>query len=328
MSGEIDMRLHLATNAARFAWYYGVNQLVDRSARRLGQRPRYRPSRPVPSERELLAELAQLAFKDAQHVRDGTYPAMEGDTGAVIRNVGRVRAMFADLPSAMSRRASHDAGSVRAEAGADEFPDYYTQDFHFQSGGYLSDQSARLYDVQVETLFYGSAQLMRRAALAPVARALAGRDQRKLAVLDVACGTGRLLRELRLAWPALGLTGLDLSQAYLNEARRHLKPLRPARLVAGNAEVLPFGDASQNIVTTVFLHHELPPDVRRRVVAEIARVLKPGGLYVFVDSLKMGDRPEWDGLLEAFPVRFHEPYFRLYAIDDLNGMFTAAGLVP
>jgi hypothetical protein len=40
----------------------------------------------------------------------------------------------------------------------------------------------------------------------------------------------------------------------------------------------------------------------------------------------MGDKPGWDGLLEAFPERFHEPYFRHYSIDDLDALFTAAGL--
>ena len=96
--------------------------------------------------------------------------------------------------------------------------------------------------------------------------------------------------------------------------------------IAANAESIPLPDASQDIVTTVFLFHELPPDVRRRVTAEMARVLKPGGLLVFIDSLQMGDRPGWDGLLEAFPARFHEPYYRHYAIDDLDGVFSEAGL--
>jgi hypothetical protein len=47
-----------------------------------------------------------------------------------------------------------------------------------------------------------------------------------------------------------------------------------------------------------------------------------------VDSLQMGDRPDWDGLLEAFPVRFHEPYYAHYAADDLDAMFTDTGLEP
>jgi hypothetical protein len=57
-------------------------------------------------------------------------------------------------------------------------------------------------------------------------------------------------------------------------------------------------------------------------------VLKPGGLFVFLDSLQIGDRPGWDGLLESFPVRFHEPYYRGYLIDDLDAVFTDAGLLP
>ena len=64
----------------------------------------------------------------------------------------------------------------------------------------------------------------------------------------------------------------------------------------------------------------------RQVTAEVARVLRPGGLFVFMDSLQMGDKPGWDGMLEAFPHRFHEPYYRHYAMDDLDGMFGAAGL--
>jgi ubiquinone/menaquinone biosynthesis C-methylase UbiE len=91
---------------------------------------------------------------------------------------------------------------------------------------------------------------------------------------------------------------------------------------------MPLASASVDIVTSIFLFHELPPEVRRAVTAEIARVLKPSGLFVFLDSLQMGDRPGWDGLIEAFPERFHEPYYRHYAIEDLEGMFRAAGLEP
>jgi ubiquinone/menaquinone biosynthesis C-methylase UbiE len=58
----------------------------------------------------------------------------------------------------------------------------------------------------------------------------------------------------------------------------------------------------------------------------MARVLKPGGALVFIDSLQMGDRPGWDGLLEAFPARFHEPYYRHYTIDDIAGVFNDVGL--
>jgi len=70
----------------------------------------------------------------------------------------------------------------------------------------------------------------------------------------------------------------------------------------------------------------LPRDVRRTVIGELRRVLKPGGRLVFVDSLQYGDRPGWDGLLEAFPQRFHEPYYGDYLEDDLEAAFCAASL--
>src|SRR5262249_12937915 len=136
------------------------------------------------------------------------------------------------------------------------------------------------------------------------------------------------LRQVRLAYPAIGLKGLDLSRAYLDEARRHVGSLRPPELIEAAAEKMPLPDASVDIATAIFLFHELPPDVRRQLAAAIARVLQPGGLFVFIDSLQMGDRRGWDGLLEAFPMRFHEPYYRHYAVDDLDAMFTLAGLSP
>ncbi len=326
MGGPIDMAIQLAANTARFGWYYGLNQIMDRRVARLGGRSSYRPRRRVPDRQQLLQALLALLVADAKAVRSGHYPPMDATPDDFPDHVRRIGAMLNDLPSTVSRRAAAQADSVLNEPGVTALPDYYRQDFHFQTGGYLSPSSARLYDVQVETLFYGAANAMRRVALAPIADEIAGRDQRRMSLLDVACGTGRLLRQIRLAFPALPLYGLDLSQAYLDEAAAHLINLRAARLVAGNAEAIPLADASQDIVTTVFLFHELPPDVRGRVTAEIARVLKPGGLLVFLDSMQIGDRPGWDGLIEAFPVRFHEPYFRGYAIADLDQLFADAGL--
>ena len=331
MSDNLAMAAQLAGQSLRFGWYFALNRALDwRTGQmsRTGHPPRYRPVRPVPSLQELLAAQAQLLMADALNVREGLYPPMDDDASSLPGHLARVRRMFADLPEAYARRAQKDATTARAEPNAADVPDYYAQDFHFQTGGYLTEGSARLYDVQVETLFMGAAGPMRRSALAPIAQFMAGRDQRQVTLLDVACGTGRFLRQARLAFPALRLIGLDLSRPYLEEARRQLRGLRAAQLIEAAAERMPLEPASADIVVSIFLFHELPPDVRRAVTAEVARVLKPGGLFVLLDSLQMGDRPGWDGLIEAFPERFHEPYYRHYAIDDLEGMFAAAGLEP
>ena len=122
------------------------------------------------------------------------------------------------------------------------------------------------------------------------------------------------------------MIGVDLSAAYIETAKENLADRRKVSLIEGNAENLPVPDASQDVVTSIFLYHELPEEVRRKVTAEVVRVLKPGGIYVLVDSLQWGDRPDYDGLLEAFPVRFHEPYYENYLGDDLAAHFAASGL--
>lgn len=328
MANTLGAAAQIAGQTLRFGWYLGLNRVVEVRSRGRHPAPRPVPARPVPTRAEILADLAQLYLRDAQAVRDGIYPPSVGEEG-LLESFERARALLADLAHALERRRAGDATTAKAEAEAATaaLPDYYAQDFHFQTGGYLTEGSARLYDMQVETLFLGGAAAMRREALRPIAEHMRGRDQRHVVLIDVACGTGRLLRQVRLAWPAMQLKGLDLSRPYLDEARRHLNGLRAVEWVEAAAERMPLADASVDIACSTFLYHELPPEVRRAVTVEIARVLKPGGVFVFLDSLQMGDRADWDGLLEAFPARFHEPYYRHYAIDDLDGMFADAGLV-
>ena len=232
MSNRLGMAAQLAGQSLRFGWYFALNRVVEWRTSQLGLTRRYKAQRPVPSLQELLADQAQLLVSDALAVRDGIYPPMDDEAASPLHHLMRVQQMLADLPMAASRRACNDASTAKAEAAALGVPEYYVQDFHFQTGGYLSEGSARLYDVQVETLFMGAAGPMRRAALRPVAEFMRGRDQRHVALLDVACGTGRFLRQVRLAYPAMQLKGLDLSRSYLEEAARQFEGLRAPELIA------------------------------------------------------------------------------------------------
>ena len=71
--------------------------------------------------------------------------------------------------------------------------------------------------------------------------------------------------------------------------------------------------------------HELPPEVRRIVIGEAARVLKPGGRLVMVNSLQRGDEADYDAMLESFPQRYHEPYFESYIGEDFPRSRAASG---
>ena len=80
-------------------------------------------------------------------------------------------------------------------------------------------------------------------------------------------------------------------------------------------------------MTSIFTFHELPPDVRRIVFKEFARVLKPGGRLILIDSLQRGDDPDYEGLLELFPQSFHEPYYSSYIEEDFAALAGNSGLI-
>ncbi|MBX2804753.1 MAG: class I SAM-dependent methyltransferase [Hyphomicrobiales bacterium] len=325
MPTSIEAYSHWASQTVRTGWYAVIAEIMRRRVAEMSaDAPAYRPERPTPERGELIRAALKLQAQDAENVRKGVYPPM-ADEDSLIGHIDALRRMFADLPASNERRLAGRGDEVADYIDARDLPDYYTRNFHYQTDGYLSDESARLYDIQVDTLFVGTSGAMRRAVLPPIADYVRGKDQRKLTMLDVACGTGRFLNQAAQAFPAMPMTGIDLSGAYIEAANKRLRGRRNTKLQEGNAERLPFADASLDIVTSIFLYHELPGEVRRTVTREIFRVLKPGGIYVMEDSLQWGDVPGYDGMLEAFPHRFHEPYYEHFLGDDLAALFRECG---
>ena len=230
--------------------------------------------------------------------------------------------MLRDAGDVHERRTRRGGTEVRDDAQSAAYPAYYRQNFHFQSGGWFTPESAARYEAQVEALFSGAAGAMRRRALSLLARAWRGVDQRGLRVVDVGCGSGAFLVDLKASFPRAEVIGLDLSPAYGVEARAR----SGAPVVQAAAERLPFADASLDGASCIFLFHELPPRVRVQVAAEFARVLKPGGVLAFADSIQAADRPEFARLTQAFPTLFHEPFYASYQDCDLPALFAEAGL--
>jgi ubiquinone/menaquinone biosynthesis C-methylase UbiE len=323
MASALDRLSYAARQAARVAWYAGHYA----AGRRL-LKPMPKPDfaiGPTPTRAEMTADMRALFEREWRDIEAGLFAAPRALGPDPAEFLRRSLLYFRDLPQVDARRHGERDDLPPGEQG-DGLPDYYRQNFHFQSDGWLSEHSAALYDTQVEVLFTGAADVMRRRALKPMADWMAGRNQRSLRGLDVGCGTGRLLAFLHDAWPGLRWTGLDLSPPYLAEARRLIGRTARVKLIEGAAEKLPFEDASLDLVVSSFLMHELPAPVRTRALAEMRRVLKPGGLVVIVDSIQKGDHPGWDGLLDLFPHYFHEPYYAEYANGGLTAWAEAAGL--
>jgi ubiquinone/menaquinone biosynthesis C-methylase UbiE len=321
-----DATAQTAASAVKALWW-GAAGAAARSLAKTGRTapPMATPTAEPAPEGLVLRAWLEAFEKDARDVARGLYPAMDDRTTDPLAALRRTLDLVADAREVEARRARGGAQEAREEAAdPGPYPAYYRQNFHFQTGGWLTDESARRYEAQVEALFAGAAGAMRRRALALLAEAWRERDHRGLAIADLACGSGGFLSDLTRAFPRARFLGVDLSEPYLSEARRRTPA---AAYVQAAVERLPFADASLDAATCVYLFHELPPKVRPAAAREIARVLKPGGFLAFADSIQPADEPRLGRLLQVFPAYFHEPYYADYAVQDLAALFAAASLV-
>jgi SAM-dependent methyltransferase len=212
-------------------------------------KPNDMPVLPVPPEliNKLQQRVNELQATDWQDAENGVYPTSLLFDEPWADYLAQYPALVADLPSIWARADSKKYQDFDRDIETAGYPSYYVQNFHHQTGGYLSDLSANLYDLQVEILFGGSADAMRRRILAPLKAALTAFSDvpaRQIRILDTACGTARTLRGVRAMLPQASLFGVDLSAAYLRKANEQLADMPGAlvQLLEGNIEELPYVD--------------------------------------------------------------------------------------
>lgn len=122
--------------------------------KQLPETPKVVPTGPVPSQRRMLSDIVKLFADDLKSVEDGIYPLPSDGTMTPGELISTSRAFFKDVPEVARRRASGAHQEVNSTEGfAAALPRYYRQNFHFQTDGWLSEESARLYDFQVDVLF-------------------------------------------------------------------------------------------------------------------------------------------------------------------------------
>jgi 2-polyprenyl-3-methyl-5-hydroxy-6-metoxy-1,4-benzoquinol methylase len=296
MENTASRLTYAAAQTARVA-FYGAHYLAARIIARNAFADIDKPAHSIPSLAAMLKSMRALFRQDWRNVEAGLYP-MPVDLIQEMRRATASLRYLSDIPrvAARQRRRGHSDVGSKGEG----LPRYYRQNFHFQTDGYLSADSAKLYDFQVEAIFGGTADAMRRRAYVPVAHFL--KEKRtKSVLLDIGCGTGGFLRFVKTVQPDLKAIALDLSEPYLERARQSLKRDSNIRFVAAPVEDMPLPDASVDVAVSIFLFHELPPKIRAAAAKEIARTLKPGGIFVLADSIQYGDAPDFDGLIDIFP---------------------------
>lgn len=133
-------------------------------------------------------------------------------------------------------------------------------------------------------------------------------------VLDVGCGTGTLAIALKSHVGAGKVYGIDASPEMIAVAKKKAaKAGAEIDFQVAVIEALPFPDASFDVVTSALMLHHLPGELKRLGLAQIRRVLKPGGRFLALD----------------FAAQSHSPLGHLLAIvGHARGENTVAELTP
>lgn len=289
-------------------------------------------------------EAMLMFWQDHENIKEGRYVLPWDMTTPGHRQYNplfvlqRGAAFLQEAVATLRRRDAGVPDQVWLKSGF--LPEYYQETFHYQSDGWLSASSAKVYESSTETLFVGRQDAMQRSTLVPFSDFMRGKDASQLQALEIAAGTGRFATFVKDNYPTLQLTVSDLSPFYLAEAKSNMEYWKRMRAPEANfgghggsgvtflqtaAERLNVPDCSQDIVMCVYLFHELPAEVRKQAAAEMARVLKPGGIAILTDSMQLGDREVYENTMGRFGA-FNEPYYEDYIATPLGPLFEAAGL--
>src|ERR1700732_2470524 len=136
-----------ASQLPRIAWYLGHGLAMTRIAQRAREsgsaRPRPHTDASIPDRKRFFADMGALWQQDLANVEAGVYPLPADHDGSLKMLLHRSRLFFEDLPAIRRRRESGDHSEVLSEETRGKRPRYYLQNFHFQSGGWMTDEAAQ-----------------------------------------------------------------------------------------------------------------------------------------------------------------------------------------
>ena len=138
-------------------------------------------------------------------------------------------------------------------------------------------------------------------------------------VLDLCCGSGQTTQFLVKF--SQNVTGLDASPKSLQRARLNVPE---ASYVEAFAEEMPFADNLFDVVHTSVALHEMQPQQLRKIIDEVYRVLKPGGVFTLVDFHAPTNPIFWPGI-SLFLLLFETETAWQLLKTDLAGLLTENG---
>ena len=216
-------------------------------------------------------------------------------------------------------------------------PDWYTRhslakldDIHLVPGGYWENELVGpIYDRggAAYRLAWRSGYDARPGALEAFVRSAPSRDYRR--VIDLGCAFGGLTRVLSKVFTDAEVVGIDLSEPALTYAH-YLAEQQGQAITYSQRDAAATGypDGSFDLVTAFLLLHEVPDDVRAEIMTEAFRILRPGGVLMFLDIPPYRVLGPHEAFFESFDGRGNgENYWEDFLKSDFPGLLRATGFV-
>jgi ubiquinone/menaquinone biosynthesis C-methylase UbiE len=173
-----------------------------------------------------------------------------------------------------------------------EIPAHTRHEIHIQPGGYVGDPFAgHIYhygtnSFYIAVLGHNEQDQIHKATAANLPLPADGKVKR---ILDYGCGVGQMTVALKERFPDAEVWGTDIGGPMVRYAHMRARKLGVgANFAQRLAEESKFPDGYFDLVTSYIAHHEMPADVTRKVIAEVRRITRPGGVYYPVDFISGG----------------------------------------
>ena len=202
-----------------------------------------------------------------------------------------------------------------AAFGDIDYPTYYRQPFHSVPGGYLSEAAA-VGDRGAMEAIYEEAHPRKSLGVRDELAALVPEDARL--VVDLGGGTGDLGAAIARRLPDAEVRSIDASPFMVIAGRVQNADVGNLRLDQGFAEATGLEDGSVDAVVITLVFHECPDKIKRTILDEVTRILRPGGTLVLTDT-PHDDLHDYRG--------FYEPYKERWLVWDETVTLGEAGFV-
>ncbi|WP_439534098.1 class I SAM-dependent methyltransferase [Polymorphobacter sp.] len=244
----------------------------------------------------------------------------------------RTRASFArtiDRQVGAMAAAAAQAEASRLVIDPDfHVPDYARREIHLQPGGYTDDPIGGIVYHYGTKVFYQGGNDHDELHEELASLALPPADGKLARILDLGCSIGQATTKLKARFPDAEIWGLDVGAPMVRYAHaRAVAQAVPVNFIQALAEDMPFEDGHFDMVFAYILFHELPIDIIPRVLADVHRVLRPGGTFCIFEfpSASQHLPPAYRFMIDYDSRDNCEPYSPGFVHADFRGLLAAAG---